>query len=93
MDKEKCNTNTEHSDLGRELRAVSDPLSQAAIKQSKTPKEILKTWDVNIKFLDHGMVIQVGCRSFAFSDIENGMNELRAYTEDPQFYVDKYNNN
>lgn len=56
--------------------------------EKSLPKEIqhliaLKRYEIRVRFLDHGMVIDVGCKSFAFSSVEDGMANLQAYTENP----------
>ena len=43
----------------------------------------LKRYEIRVRFLDHGMVIEVGCKSFAFSSVEDGVANLHAYMENP----------
>jgi hypothetical protein len=50
----------------------------------------LKQWDVEIKFFDQGCVVKVGCKSFAFRNVEQAMAELTAYTKDPIEIGKKY---
>lgn len=81
-----------------ELRQVPMPepmmndgsISEIPSEKIKEPlsKEIqnlqaLKRYDVRLKFLDHGMVIEVGCKAFAFCSVEEGMANLQAYAENP----------
>lgn len=60
-----------------------------------TKTEILKRFDVTLKFLDSGMFIRVGCREIAFSSVEEGMKALNAYVSDPnvetEIWSEKFN--
>jgi hypothetical protein len=58
-------------------------MTQDTIKQ-------LKQWDIEIKFFDQGCLVKVGCKSFAFENIEQAMAELTAYTKDPIGVGEKY---
>jgi len=64
---------------------ITKERSYEGVKENyKQPKiEILKNHEVNIAFMDVGMVIRVGCKSLAFTSIEQGMLEFSAYVKDP----------
>ena len=57
----------------------------------------LKEYDVRINFHDLGMTIHVGCRSVAFSSIEDGMKALNEYIANPyekqRYWIDTFNKN
>ena len=60
-----------------------------APKRSCISKEIqdinvLKSYDITMKFMDQGMLISVGCKSFAFSTREEGLTKLNEYLNDPE---------
>jgi hypothetical protein len=45
--------------------------------------ECLRDYQINIKFLSIGCVIEVGCKSVPFSTIEEGMKALNDYVANP----------
>jgi hypothetical protein len=45
--------------------------------------ECLREYQINIRFLSIGCVIEVGCKSVPFSTIEEGMKALNAYVANP----------
>jgi hypothetical protein len=45
--------------------------------------ECLRDYQINIRFLSIGCVIEVGCKSVPFSTIEEGMKALNAYVDHP----------
>ena len=45
--------------------------------------EVLREYDVNIRFLNRGCVVKVGCKEIAFESIENAMAEINAYVANP----------
>jgi hypothetical protein len=61
-------------------------------KQWKQPRnEILREWEINIKFFNVGCVVGVGCQSFAFESIDKMMTELKFYVENPDEARKKWN--
>jgi hypothetical protein len=46
-------------------------------------KEALCEYEVNIRFLNRGCVVKVGCKEIAFESIENAMAEINAYVANP----------
>ena len=52
--------------------------------------DILKKWDITIKVITIGCIISVGCKSFAFSTLEEGLKELQEYYKDPAKLVNKW---
>lgn len=57
--------------------------------------EILKSYEINIRFHSSGCVINVGCKSVAFSDIKEGMEALNNYVSNPyenqKLWEEKFN--
>jgi hypothetical protein len=45
--------------------------------------ELLREYDMNIKFLNRGCIVYIGCRTIAFESIENAMNAINAYVSNP----------
>lgn len=42
-------------------------------------QEALREYEINIKFLHRGCIVQVGCKSIAFEDVSNAMAQLNQY--------------
>lgn len=65
-------------------------LGRGAIVQDECVKEYrpsrtecLRDYQINIRFLSIGCVIEVGCKSIPFSTIEEGMKALNDYVANP----------
>ena len=46
-------------------------------------QEILREYEIRLKFLSKGMIISVGCKEIAFSDTNEGLEELNKYLANP----------
>jgi hypothetical protein len=46
-------------------------------------QEILRDYEIGIRFLHRGCIIRVGCKEIAFEDISRAMAELNAYVVNP----------
>lgn len=61
-------------------------ISAYANKESEykpSKQEMLSRYSINIQFYSVGCVINIGCKSIAFSDISEAMKAVNAYVEDP----------
>ena len=45
--------------------------------------EALREWEINIKFLNRGCVVRVGCKEIAFEDVHQAMKEINEYVNYP----------
>lgn len=74
---------------------ANEPVSEKMPHISKERKNsnALRNYEVNLRFLDQGMIIGVGCKSFAFSSKEDGLAKLNEYLNDPleiqEFWLQK----
>lgn len=76
-----------------EVEQASRPeptLGRGALVQDECAKEwrpsrteCLRDYQINIRFLSIGCVIEVGCKSVPFSTIEEGMKALNDYVANP----------
>ncbi len=67
-----------------ELRPMPEPESEKVMREYYPPKgQSLKEYEVRINFHDVGMTIHVGCKSVAFSNVEDGMKALNEYIANP----------
>lgn len=53
--------------------------------------ELLREYEINIRFHSVGCVISVGCKSVPFSSVEEGMKALNAYVASPFEEKKKWN--
>lgn len=42
-------------------------------------KEALREYELNIRFLDRGCIVRVGCKEIAFEDVSKAMHEINEY--------------
>ena len=60
---------------------VQDECAKEEYRPSRS--ECLRDYQINIRFLSTGCVIEVGCKSVPFSTIEEGMKALNDYVANP----------
>ena len=53
------------------------------MEYTKQELKQLKGYVISIRILDKGCVVTVGCKDYAFEEIEDAMAELKEYIEDP----------
>lgn len=56
-----------------------------------TKAQLLREYEVGIKFLSRGCVVRVGCKEIAFTSIDEAMLELNNYIRDPHASTEKWN--
>jgi len=66
------------------------PCESKEQREQRRRIEILKNWEVNIKFHDRGCTLAVGCKSFAFENVAMALLALKEYTEDPAAVIEEY---
>lgn len=54
-------------------------------------QEILREYEIGIRFLSIGCVIRVGCKEIPFTDVNEAMIELSNYVSNPYEEVKKWN--
>jgi hypothetical protein len=66
---------------------MSEELEQVvpSEKQEYIPSrsEVLREYDVRIKFLDRGCIVSVGCKEIAFESVDFAMVEINKYVANP----------
>ncbi len=78
----------EEETVGNDLHPVE---SGQAKEYKRSKQDILKEYDINIRFLSVGCVIRVGCREVAFGTREAAINSLNDYFRDPQASIEFWN--
>jgi hypothetical protein len=52
--------------------------------------DVLREYEVHIKFLSRGCIVSVGCREIAFENLEDAMKELNEYVTNPYDVMQKW---
>jgi hypothetical protein len=54
------------------------------VKQEyRSKQEILRDYEINIRFLSVGCVVSVGCRQIPFTNVGDAMVEVNKYVQNP----------
>ncbi len=74
--------------IGREelRRALVEetPMPEPIDKVSRTKQQILQEYPIGIRFLSRGCVVEVGCKTIAFTTVEEAMQAIQYYVADPE---------
>ena len=46
-------------------------------------QEALREYEINIRFLNRGCIVRVGCKEIAFEDVHQAMREINVYVNSP----------
>lgn len=68
-------------DLGRLLREEA-PLPEPVVKKL-TKQQILEQYSIGIRFLSKGCIVEIGCKTIAFTTVEEAMQAIQYYVADP----------
>jgi hypothetical protein len=52
-------------------------------------QEALKRYEINIKFLDRGCIVKVGCKEIAFEDVNKAVTLLNEYVTNNTYEIQK----
>ena len=69
----------------QELKMPEPEMDMPEMKQEYRPsnKEALREYELNIRFLNRGCIVRVGCKEIAFEDHTNAMAAINAYVNNP----------
>jgi len=81
-------------DFRDQLQRVPEPREQEfndtlGLKRSR--QNWLREFNINIRFLSIGCIVDVGCKSIPFTSIDEAMKELNAYVANPKEAIEKWN--
>lgn len=85
---EQISETREGSTIGH---AMPEPVLREAIDRKQSRQFLLREYNVNIRFLSIGCVVEVGCRSIPFTSVDEAMTELTEYIKDPSKSIEKWN--
>jgi hypothetical protein len=71
-----------------ELRANDEPtamVSERMVEKEYRPKrqEVLRDYEISIRFLSIGCVVRVGCKEIPFTNVDEAMKEVNNYIKNP----------
>ena len=79
-----------------EAQAVPHPTTSSQGELSEEQREqrrridILKIWEIKIQPLDRGCTVSVGCKNFAFENIDAAMETVKQYVDNPFAVIKHY---
>lgn len=62
---------------------VETPEMEKTVEYRPSNKEALREYELNIRFLNRGCIVRVGCKEIAFEDPTNAMAAVNAYVNNP----------
>jgi len=71
-------------DLRRDLSREGAPLPEPSMPKQRSKQEILQEYNIGIRFLSRGCTVEVGCKTIAFTTVEEAMAAIRNYVSDPE---------
>jgi|688.fasta_scaffold68091_9 hypothetical protein len=77
--------------MREQLESIPEPTREQPQEKEYRPSksEMLTNYEIHIKFLNRGCVVQVGCKSIAFTDINEAMTEINEYVTGDTWEVQK----
>lgn len=82
--------NGELTEMTQCLEEVVKPCESKEQREQRRRLEILKRWEISIHVLDLGCFVRVGCKSIAFTNIEEAYKEIGRYLENPQLVATQH---
>lgn len=70
---------------------VSRDYSREEVEYKPNKQQILRDYEINIRFLSVGCVVRVGCKEIPFRRVSEAMEELNKYVENPYEETKKWN--
>lgn len=66
------------------IEELDDSVQESSPQEHRiSDQETLREYEICLRFLHRGMIISVGCKQVAFSDIKEGLEELNKYLSNP----------
>jgi hypothetical protein len=74
----------------REPVPAREVLEELMPKHTVNKQHILREYPITIRFLSVGCVVEVGCKSIPFENIDEAMKEINAYVANPYEAQEKW---
>jgi hypothetical protein len=71
------------------MPVMNEPMTELAKMYRPSKQEVLRGYEINIRFLDRGCIVKVGCKEIAFEDFSRAMAELNEYVMGDTYEVQK----
>ncbi len=71
------------------MAEAPEPEMEKVSEYRPSNNEALREFEINIRFLSRGCVVRVGCKSIAFTDINEAMAEINEYVSGDTYEVQK----
>jgi len=68
--------------MREELRQAV-PQMEEQVEYRPSNKEALREYEIRIRFLSRGCIVQVGCKEIAFESVEKAMASINEYVVNP----------
>jgi hypothetical protein len=62
---------------------VPNPMLTERVNWKPSRIEALRSYEINIRFLDRGVMVSVGCKQIAYESVETFMTAFKGYVERP----------
>lgn len=74
----------EMAEMPRPQLLEDQPMEQPMGKEYRPSNlEVLREYEISIRFLSRGCIVKVGCKEIAFEDHTNAMAQINAYVNNP----------
>jgi len=70
--------------------AVPTTRNDAPERYTPPAQEVLQHYEINIQFLSRGCIVRVGCKSIAFENVVEAMQEINDYVANPDTTQQKW---
>ena len=66
-----------------------EPTEKMREEYKPSNAELLRDYEINIRFLSRGCIVRVGCKEIAFEDVNKAMSQLNEYVTGDTYEVQK----
>ena len=67
------------------------PETRTERKCGSTKQQLLSRYSIKIDFLSRGCIVNIGCKTIPFENIENAITEINRYVNNPEEVEKEYN--
>jgi hypothetical protein len=73
----------ENQEMMNQTEGMLDPQNYPTKKYRPSDNEVLRAYQIQIRFLNRGCIVSVGCKEIAFEDHTSAMLALNHYVNNP----------
>jgi hypothetical protein len=71
------------------VEPMTEPEMESLKEWRPSKAEALREYEINIRFLNRGCVVRVGCKEIAFTDVNEAMTEINEYVTGDTYEIQK----